>query len=86
MKRENERAGCVNLNYEWTTNFGFCYKTALQYQWVKLKMQRERERPYGLWINYYLYIYIYIYKTEAFEAPAIFHVSTIFKLNLNQIK
>ena len=32
---------------------------------------------------YYLYIYIYIYITEAFEAPTIFHVSTIFKLNLN---
>ena len=26
-----------------------------------------------------IYIYIYIYKTEAFEAPTIFHVSTIFK-------
>ena len=24
---------------------------------------------------------IYIYKTEAFETPTIFHVSTIFKLN-----
>ena len=28
-------------------------------------------------------IYIYIYKTETFEALTIFHVSTIFKLNLN---
>ena len=26
-------------------------------------------------------IYIYIYKTEAFEAPTIFHVSTILKIN-----
>ena len=29
--------------------------------------------------KYYLYIYIYIYKTEAFEAPTIFHVSTVLK-------
>ena len=28
---------------------------------------------------YYLYIYIYIYKTEDFEAPTIFHVSTVLK-------
>ena len=27
----------------------------------------------------HLYIYIYIYKTETFEAPTIFHVSTILK-------
>ena len=25
------------------------------------------------------YLYIYIYKTEAFEAPTIFHVSTVLK-------
>ena len=31
---------------------------------------------------YYLYIYIYIYITEAFEAPTIFHVSTILKKKL----
>ena len=30
-------------------------------------------------IYIYLYIYIYIYKIEAFEAPTIFHVSTILK-------
>ena len=28
--------------------------------------------------TFYLFIYIYIYKTEAFEAPTIFHVTTIF--------
>ena len=39
--------------------------------------------PYKTFYYIYIYIYIYIYKTEAFEAPTIFHVSTIFKLNLN---
>ena len=28
-----------------------------------------------------VHLYIYIYITEAFEAPTIFHVSIIFKLN-----
>ena len=27
--RENEREGCMNLHYVWTTNLGFCYNTAL---------------------------------------------------------
>ena len=29
MWRENEREGCMNLHYVWTTNLGFCYNTAL---------------------------------------------------------
>ena len=35
------------------------------------------------WVTkfYFNYLYIYIYKTETFETPTIFHVSTIFKLN-----
>ena len=32
-----------------------------------------------MWKNMTVLIYIYIYKTEAFEAPTTFHVSTIFK-------
>ena len=34
----------------------------------------------------YLSLYIYIYKTEAFEVPTIFHISTtfIFKKKKNQ--
>ena len=33
----------------------------------------------GSLCHLYIYIYIYIYKTETFETPTIFHVSTILK-------
>ena len=49
------------------TNFGFCYKTALQYQWVKLKMQRERERDpmgYGSIMIWYMYKPFYTHMLE----------------------
>ena len=36
--------------------------------------------------TFYLFIYIYIYKTEAFEAPTIFHVSTTFIYIYNILK
>ena len=40
--------------------------------WVVIGEQKSN------FIGKFKYIYIYIYKTEAFEAPTIFHVSTIF--------
>ena len=51
--------------------------------WKNLTMVRE-----GIEFAFYdcgkifrllIYIYIYIYKTETFETPTIFHISTILK-------